>query len=149
MALLSVVSYQTVLKHLQETKMKSFVVICLFALVAIASARPENSHYTDRYDNVDLDEILSNRRLLVPYINCVLDLGKCSADGKELKAHIQEALEQNCEKCTEAQKSGTRKVIGHLINKEADYWEQLKAKFDPEHKYVLKYEKDLRIVAGH
>ncbi|CAG4947244.1 unnamed protein product [Colias eurytheme] len=127
--------------------MKSFVVVCLFALAAIASARPEQ--YTNRYDDVDLDEILSNDRLLVPYVKCILDQGKCSPDGKELKSHIKEALEENCGKCTETQKAGTRKVIGHLINKKAEYWDQLKAKYDPEHKYVLKYEQELRTVAAH
>ncbi|CAK1552546.1 unnamed protein product [Leptosia nina] len=126
--------------------MRSFIVIALFALVALASALPEQ--YTDRYDNIDLDEILGNDRLLIPYVKCMLDEGKCSPEGKELKAHIKEALEQNCDKCTAAQKSGTRRVIGHLINKKADYWEQLKAKYDPEHKYVLKYEAELRTVVA-
>lgn len=55
--------------------------VCLLALAAAVGAE----QYTDRYDNVDLDEILANRRLLVPYLNCILDEGKCSPDGKELK----------------------------------------------------------------
>ncbi|CAK1584488.1 unnamed protein product [Parnassius mnemosyne] len=125
--------------------MKSFVVVCFFAVVGVALGRPE--HYTDRYDNVNLDEILGNRRLLEPYVKCMLDKGKCTPDGKELKSHIQEALENNCGKCTEKQKSGTRRVIGHLINNEKDYWNQLTAKYDPQRKYVVKYETELRKVA--
>lgn len=62
--------------------MKTF--LCLCALVAIAFARPEDK-YTDKYDKIDVDELLSNRRLLIPYIKCILDEGKCSADGRELK----------------------------------------------------------------
>ncbi|XP_073953861.1 allergen Tha p 1-like [Choristoneura fumiferana] len=126
--------------------MRSFIVVCFFALAAVAYARPGDL-YTDKFDNVDLDEILSNRRLLVPYLNCVLEQGKCTADGKELKSHIREALENNCAKCTEAQRKGTRRVIGHLINKEVDYWNQLCDKYDPDRKYVAKYEKDLKTVA--
>uniref|UniRef100_A0A0K8TVF1 Chemosensory Protein n=1 Tax=Epiphyas postvittana TaxID=65032 RepID=A0A0K8TVF1_EPIPO len=126
--------------------MKSFIVVCFFALAAVAYARP-GDQYTDKFDNVDLDEILSNRRLLVPYLKCVLEQGKCTADGKELRSHIKEALENNCAKCTEAQRRGTRRVIGHLINKESDFWGQLCAKYDPERKYVAKYEKELRTVA--
>lgn len=61
------------------------MIVCVLALVAIVAARPETDKYTDRYDNIDIDEILSNRRLLTPYIKCILDQGKCSAEGKELK----------------------------------------------------------------
>ncbi|XP_022112594.2 uncharacterized protein LOC110991530 [Pieris rapae] len=126
--------------------MRTFIVFALFAVVAV-SARPDVT-YTDKYDSVNLDEILNNERLLIPYIKCILEQGKCSPDGKELKAHIREALVSNCAKCTDTQKSGTRRVIGHLINKQAAYWEQLKAKYDPDHKFVLKYEKELRTVAA-
>lgn len=56
-------------------------ILCLCALVAIAFAQK----YTDKYDKIDVDELISNRRLLNPYIKCILDEGKCSADGRELK----------------------------------------------------------------
>ncbi|GBP07785.1 Ejaculatory bulb-specific protein 3 [Eumeta japonica] len=122
--------------------MKSAIVLLVLALAAVVLARPDT--YTDRYDNIDLDEILNNRRLLVPYVKCVLDQGKCSPEGKELKSHIREALENNCGKCTNAQRNGTRKVIEHLINHEEDYWNELRAKYDPQSKYVTKYETELR-----
>ncbi|CAH1640297.1 unnamed protein product [Spodoptera littoralis] len=97
--------------------MKSFIVLCLFGLAAVALAKPNGSTYTDRYDNVNLDEIL---------------------------AHIREALEQNCAKCTDTQRSGTRRVLGHIINNEQESWNRLKAKYDPESKYTVKYELELR-----
>ncbi|CAH0695899.1 unnamed protein product [Spodoptera exigua] len=124
--------------------MKSFIVLCLFGLAAVAIARPDGSTYTDRYDNINLDEILGNRRLLTPYIKCILEEGKCTPDGKELKSHIREALEQNCAKCTDAQRNGTRRVLGHLINNEEESWNRLKAKYDPQSKYTVKYELELR-----
>nr|AHC05675.1 chemosensory protein [Chilo suppressalis] len=126
--------------------MKSMTVFCMLAFVAVAYALPQQ--YTDKYDSVDLTEILSNRRLLVPYLNCILTTGKCSPDGKELRSHIKEALENYCAKCTETQKNGTRRVIGHLINNEADYWKKLVDKYDPERKYVVKYEEELKTVAA-
>ncbi|GBP07791.1 Ejaculatory bulb-specific protein 3 [Eumeta japonica] len=161
-----------------STNMQSAIVLLMLALAAVVLARPDT--YTDRYDNIDLDEVVNNRRLLVPYVKCVLDQGKCSPEGKELKsptpssfsrtaeagsedlqrttldkpllvpcnsvAHIREALENNCGKCTNAQRNGTRKVIAHLINHEEDYWTELRAKYDPQSKYVTKYEADLRTV---
>ncbi|KAG6454391.1 hypothetical protein O3G_MSEX008687 [Manduca sexta] len=122
--------------------MKTFVALCLLSVVAVTLARPD--HYTDRYDNVNLDEILDNHRVLVPYIKCILDQGKCAPDAKELKEHIREALETECSKCTNAQKNGTRRVIQHLINHEPEYWQELGDKYDPERKYTVKYEKELR-----
>lgn len=64
--------------------MKSSIAFCLLFFVALALARPEE-HYTDRYDSVNLDEVLSNRRLLEPYIKCTLDQGRCAPDAKELR----------------------------------------------------------------
>jgi hypothetical protein len=42
--------------------------------------------YTTKYDNVDLEEILKSDRLLKNYVNCLLDKGKCSPDGQELRS---------------------------------------------------------------
>ncbi|XP_075981633.1 uncharacterized protein LOC142980184 [Anticarsia gemmatalis] len=140
--------YQFIVQHLNSKqflsiKMKSFVALCVLFVASVCVARPDD-HYTDKYDNVDLDEILSNRRLLVPYIKCMLDQGKCAPDGKELKAHIKEALENDCDKCTEAQKKGTDRVLKHMINNEEEFWKELTAKYDPENKYATKYEEKLR-----
>lgn len=42
--------------------------------------------YTTKYDGIDLDEILTSDRLLTGYVNCLLDKGPCTPDGKELKS---------------------------------------------------------------
>ncbi|CAG4947252.1 unnamed protein product [Colias eurytheme] len=113
---------------------KLFVLCCL--LVAVYA----DEKYTDKYDNINLQEILDNKRLLVAYSNCLLDKGKCSPEGKELKDHIQDALETGCSKCTETQEKGSYTMIEHLINKEKEIWNELTAKYDPEGKYKKKYE---------
>lgn len=61
-------------------------VLLLLALCALASAKPQL--YTTKYDDFDVDEVLNNRRLLVNYMNCVLDKGKCTKEGKELKREL-------------------------------------------------------------
>ncbi|KAI8420208.1 hypothetical protein MSG28_008753 [Choristoneura fumiferana] len=127
--------------------MRAAFLISFVALAVIVSARPGDK-YTDKFDSVDLNEILKNRRLLVPYVKCLLGQGKCTPDGKELKSHIKEALENYCAKCTDTQRSATRRVIGHLINKEGAYWEQLVDKYDPQRKYVTKYENELRTISA-
>lgn len=42
--------------------------------------------YSSIYDNVNLDQVLANDRLLNSYVNCLLDRGRCNADGLELKS---------------------------------------------------------------
>uniref|UniRef100_A0AAU6R561 Chemosensory protein 5-like protein n=1 Tax=Antheraea pernyi TaxID=7119 RepID=A0AAU6R561_ANTPE len=121
--------------------MKAIFVVCLLGLAGVTLAAPDK--YTSKYDTIDLKQILSNRRLLVPYLLCILDQGKCTPEGKELRSHIQEAIETDCAKCTEAQRSGTDEVIGHLVVEEPEYWGELTAKFDPTGRYVKAHEAEL------
>lgn len=44
------------------------------------------STYTTKYDNIDVDAILASNRLLKNYVNCLLDKGPCTNEGKELKS---------------------------------------------------------------
>nr|QGH51247.1 putative chemosensory protein 4 [Conopomorpha sinensis] len=122
------------------------LLIVLSCMAVAAYARPDST-YTDKYDQVNLDEILSNPRLRIPYIKCLLDQGKCSPEGKELKAHISEAMSNKCGKCTAKQREGSRVVIGYIINHEPEYWQQLTAKYDPERKYVKEYENELKKIS--
>nr|AII01017.1 chemosensory protein [Dendrolimus houi] len=124
------------------------VIVCLCVLVAVTVARP-GDHYTDKYDKINIPEILNNRRLLIPYILCILDKGKCTAEGKELKSHIREAIVEDCAKCTNTQRSATETVIAHLVNYEPEYWNELKGKFDPSGIYTKNHEADLRKLKAH
>jgi hypothetical protein len=69
--------------------MKQFVAILsvlLAALVLAEAARiPRDDKYTTKYDNINLDEILESDRLLDNYIKCLLEKGKCTPEGIELK----------------------------------------------------------------
>jgi hypothetical protein len=42
--------------------------------------------YTTKYDNIDVERILHSKRLLMNYINCLLEKGSCSPEGRELKS---------------------------------------------------------------
>ena len=41
--------------------------------------------YTDKYDNIDIDAVIANERLLKNYIGCLLESNPCTPDVKELK----------------------------------------------------------------
>nr|AKI84387.1 CSP4 [Holotrichia parallela] len=116
--------------------MNSFLLVLVLSVAAIALAQDS---YTTRFDNVNIDEIINNRRLLKGYTNCLLDKGPCSPDGAELKLRLPDGIKTNCEKCSEKQRDGAKKIFKHLINKEPEIWKELEAKFDPDHTYRDRY----------
>lgn len=59
--------------------------ICLITLI-IYNVSVSGEKYTNRYDNVDIDEILDNRRVLTNYIKCLMEEGPCTPEGRELKS---------------------------------------------------------------
>ncbi|XP_037720056.1 putative odorant-binding protein A10 [Drosophila subpulchrella] len=96
--------------------------------------------YDDKFDNVDLDEILNQERLLINYIKCLEGTGPCTPDAKMLKEILPDAIQTDCTKCTEKQRYGAEKVTRHLIDNRPTDWERLEKIYDPEGLYRIKYE---------
>ncbi|XP_019866900.1 ejaculatory bulb-specific protein 3-like [Aethina tumida] len=117
------------------------ICIVLFGLLALALAEEK---YTSKWDNIDLDQILKNDRLLNNYIDCVLEKGSCTPDGSELKRVLPDALENDCAKCSEKQREGSKKVIRHLIQHKRQAWIELEAKFDKNGLYRKRHEAELK-----
>lgn len=117
--------------------MKFLVVALLILALSFASAEDK---YTTKYDGIDLDEVLRSDRLFNNYYNCLMETGKCTPDGRELKKYLPDALQTDCAKCSEKQKAGSEKVLKFIIKNKPKEWEALQAKFDPEHVYLKKYE---------
>lgn len=59
--------------------------ILVAGLLVIALCVYAEDKYTTKFDNIDLDQILQSERLIKNYVDCVLDKGACTPDGKELK----------------------------------------------------------------
>lgn len=51
----------------------------------VAQMNNNGDAYDSKFDNVDLDEILSQERLLNNYIKCLENAGPCTPDAKMLK----------------------------------------------------------------
>lgn len=66
--------------------MKLVALLLFVSLCGVAYARPDDAKYTTKYDNIDLDEILKNDRLLRAYVDCLKGTKKCTNDGEELKS---------------------------------------------------------------
>ncbi|CAL1684760.1 unnamed protein product [Lasius platythorax] len=116
--------------------------VCLFAVSAIVHVYGRPQQYTDKFDNIDIDAILQNDRLLKRYVDCVLDKPnvRCPSEALELKKVLSEALETDCTKCTNRQKELAEKTINYLVINKKNMWDEVMAKYDPEKKYAQKYE---------
>lgn len=44
--------------------------------------------YPVKLDNVNIETVLSNDRVLTNYIKCLLDKGSCTREGRELKSKL-------------------------------------------------------------
>ncbi|KAF7997451.1 hypothetical protein HCN44_006022 [Aphidius gifuensis] len=100
---------------------------------------PKKDHYNTRWDKMNLDKILENKRLLRYYFNCLMSKGPCPPDGQVLKKNLPEALKTACEKCSKSQKDGGIKVIKYLREYEPKIFEILASKYDPKGTYRRRY----------
>uniref|UniRef100_A0A310SB41 Chemosensory protein 05 n=1 Tax=Chrysomela lapponica TaxID=153811 RepID=A0A310SB41_CHRLA len=124
--------------------MKCVIVLCFVMVCASVMARPEDSKYTSKYDNVDLDAIVKNDRLLRNYVDCLLGKKKCSKDGEQLKGILPDALKTKCSKCSDVQKNGAKKMINHLIKNKRTWWDELEAVYDSDGTYRKEYEAEAK-----
>lgn len=53
-----------------------------------AAASPSKGTYTTKYDNINVDMILHNERLLKNYIDCLMERKPCSREGQLLKGEF-------------------------------------------------------------
>ncbi|XP_034478630.1 ejaculatory bulb-specific protein 3 [Drosophila innubila] len=116
----------------------AILIVCVFAGLAAAGPQKE---YTNKFDNVNVDEVLSNRRILSNYIKCLLETGACTPEGRELKRLLPDALQSDCSKCTDVQRRNSNKVINYLRANNAGDWKKLLDKYDSKGVYRSKYEK--------
>nr|AWT23363.1 CSP2 [Hycleus phaleratus] len=124
--------------------MNNWLIPQLLSIILLLININENSakveqQYTAKYDNIDVDRILHSKRLLLAYVNCLLDKGPCSPEGRELKKYVPDALATDCVKCTEIQKKQAGKVFSFLLQNYRNEWNMLLDKYDPEGNFRTKY----------
>ena len=60
---------------------------CLLVAVCLAMVASQKT-YTNKFDNVDVDGVLGNNRILTNYIKCLMEKGPCTPEGRELKSEF-------------------------------------------------------------
>lgn len=56
---------------------------------------------------------------------------------------MPDALQTNCEKCSEAQKGAIKKVLKFIIENRRELFDELVSKYDPDGIYMSKYHDQL------
>ncbi|KAH8283586.1 hypothetical protein KR018_008301 [Drosophila ironensis] len=115
------------------------IAVCLVA-VGLAAAAPQNKQYTNKFDNVNVDDVLGNDRVLNNYLKCLMEKGPCTPEGRELKRLLPDALQSDCSKCTDVQRRNSEKVINYLRTHRAGEWKLLLDKYDSKGIYRAKHD---------
>lgn len=67
--------------------MNSFIVFA-FVLLAVALASAEEEKYSTKFDDMDVETMLKNKKIKENYVNCILGKGKCTEAGELVKSKI-------------------------------------------------------------
>ncbi|KAK7863842.1 hypothetical protein R5R35_003326 [Gryllus longicercus] len=113
------------------------------AAAAAAAAAPDaaqRTRYTTRFDHIDLERILSSRRLVANYVDCLLGRKRCPPEGAELKRVLPDALATRCARCSERQRDAAVRAIRLLRQRYPELWAPLQAKWDPSGEHTRRLE---------
>nr|AKW47191.1 chemosensory protein 1 [Chrysopa pallens]AMS36881.1 chemosensory protein 1 [Chrysopa pallens] len=117
-----------------------FVILLVAVTFACVYAFPDGESYPTRYDSINLDNILENEKLRVVYEKCISgeQTTKCPKEVDVLKEYLTDAIKTCCEKCSQKQKDGAKKVFKYYQTNNPAFYNQLKAKHDPTGEFETK-----------
>ncbi|XP_034935284.1 ejaculatory bulb-specific protein 3-like [Chelonus insularis] len=104
---------------------KVLLVLILSIIVIYAS---EEVKYSDKYDYINVDEILNNPKQREIYYKCFLGTGPCrTPDARFFKERFPEAIVTNCRKCTKKQSESFDKITLWYTTHELDKYNAIVA----------------------
>ncbi|NP_001037192.1 chemosensory protein 14 isoform X1 [Bombyx mori] len=102
---------------------------CVLVLTVVVSSSRQQSY--PRNDNININAILQNDRILLGYFKCVMDRGPCTKDGKTFKRALPEALPTACARCSNKQKAAFRTLLLAIRARSEPSFLELLDKYDP------------------
>ncbi|XP_050465051.1 ejaculatory bulb-specific protein 3-like [Cataglyphis hispanica] len=105
--------------------------ICTIVIIGIAlmCVLAEEDKYDDKYDGIDIVEILVNNELRYQYYNCFMGTEPCvTEDQKYFNSIISEAVQTQCSKCTEKQKLMLEVGINWYKKNQPEEWNRFMEK---------------------
>ncbi|KAF5301388.1 hypothetical protein FQA39_LY10786 [Lamprigera yunnana] len=120
------------------------LLIVIFSTSAtVFGADPPGGYYVTRYDFVDVEAVLNNKRLVNHYSNCLLNRGPCPPQATELKRILPEALQTGCLRCTEKHKEIAIQTVKRLRSEYPIIWSELVSFYDPDGAYFINFIRSL------
>nr|AYN07341.1 chemosensory protein 13 [Yemma signatus] len=104
---------------------------CLLASNVLGDDEDDEA-YQRIFDDIDVDTVLNNDRVLDSYIHCFIDTGPCSDLAAEIKGRISEILGTVCGSCTEKQKGIFKHSLEVFIPKRTNEWKRILEIYDPK-----------------
>ncbi|XP_030749779.1 uncharacterized protein LOC115877657 [Sitophilus oryzae] len=118
------------------------LVTVVLVVVALDSVQPAAvQYYASKYEHIDVESILNNRRMVNYYTACLLSKGPCPPEGVDLKRILPEALQTNCARCTEKQRTVALRAIKRLQKEYPKVWNDLSKQWDPDDIYVKRFQR--------
>ncbi|KAK0181341.1 hypothetical protein PV327_003633 [Microctonus hyperodae] len=103
--------------------------ILLFFIASVLLMVHAHELYSDKYDNVDVDAIITDDKLRISYYNCFMDRGPCTEDAEYFKGNMPEAIATQCIKCTEWQKTAFDKIAAWYAENDEPAWNEFVDKY--------------------
>ncbi|XP_045466459.1 ejaculatory bulb-specific protein 3-like isoform X2 [Harmonia axyridis] len=120
----------------------------LFVLLVVVAAAINVAHseegYSSKLENIDVDAIIKNERLLQNHFKCLIDGQGCTPEAEELKKNIPEIMETCCAKCSDKHKEAAKKMTEYLLANKPELIKKVLDKYDPERKYTQKCNEQLK-----
>ncbi|VVC33982.1 ClpP/crotonase-like domain,Insect odorant-binding protein A10/Ejaculatory bulb-specific protein 3 [Cinara cedri] len=94
----------------------------------------DSGSYTSGYDHLDVNHLLKNDKLVTAYIDCFLNKGSCTREGRQFKANLlPEVIRTVCSNCSPRQKQMARQVLTHIYNTRRSDFERIMEIYGTEH----------------
>nr|WGJ79148.1 chemosensory protein 9 [Conopomorpha sinensis] len=103
------------------------VCVVLFVLVAAAMA----SNKEERYNNLDIEELVSNKCVFKSYLDCFRDSDFCNAITETYRPDYLEAMLTACSGCNDKQKHVAHRFIDAALEQFPAESELLATMMDP------------------
>nr|AII01043.1 chemosensory protein [Dendrolimus kikuchii] len=116
-----------------------FVVVMV--VIAVAAARPGNPY--EKFDNLDVDEVLGNSKLTTSLLKCMVDDGRCTPEGTDLKNLAPGAVQNKCADCTAEQKTKAAKFMRAAKKDYTELFNKLVKIHDPNNEHTAELDEFL------
>ncbi|KAF5299911.1 hypothetical protein FQR65_LT09306 [Abscondita terminalis] len=122
--------------------MIKFMFVGLLTVIAVVYV-VESENITDEFDGVDIDQILSSKRLVDNYLICFKTGQKCTRDGKKARELLPDVLQSKCSECNDVHVEKIQQILTWVVENKPDDFLELETIFDAEHKYREIYADEL------